>query len=80
MGSAGVGALIARWGFWLLIVYGWAWGELRRTSLCVFGALWLVGFLARPIAPLTGDGLFTAFVSLLDVALVVLIFKGDVRI
>ena len=80
MGTIGIGALIARWGFWVLMVYGWRWGELSRTSLAVFGALWLMGFLARSASPLMGNSLFTAFVAMLDVALVLKIFKGDVRI
>jgi len=39
-----------------------------------------MGFLARSASPLMGNSLFTAFVAMLDVALVLKIFKGDVRI
>jgi hypothetical protein len=80
MGSAGIAALIARWGFWLLLIYGWAWGELGRTALGTFAVLWLVGFLVRPMSPLMGDSLFTAYVAVLDVALVFRIFRSDLRI
>jgi hypothetical protein len=77
--SAGIAAAIARYGFWFLLAYGWAWGELGRKRVFALVVLWLAGFLLRHLLPI-GEGLFTAFVALLDVTVVLLTFKGDVRI
>jgi hypothetical protein len=78
----GLGASIARWGFWFLIVYGWMWRELKPRGIAVFVVFWLAGFVSLsflPSAPL-GEALFTSFVALLDVALVLFVFKRDIRI
>lgn len=77
--SAGIAAVIARWGFWFLIVYGFAWGELRPRLIAVCVALWVIGWLGLPRLAY-GDALFTAFVAMLDVVLVLKIFKGDVKL
>jgi len=76
----GVGAFIARWGFWLLLIYGLAWGEVSRRALVAVGGAWVAGFFAQALLPINGDMLFTALVALLDVALVFIVFKGDVRL
>ena len=44
-----------------------------------FLVLWLIGFLGLPHVPY-GAGLITSFVAVLDVALVFIVFKGDVRL
>ena len=77
--SAGIAALIARWGFWFLIAYGFAWGELTPRHIAIFVALWLIAWIGLPWFPY-GDALFTAFVAVLDVVLVLKIFKGDVSL
>lgn len=77
--SAGIAAAIARWGFWFLLAYGWAWGELTPRRISLFAVVWLLGWLGFPLLTY-GDALFTAFVALLDVVLVLMIFKGDVKI
>ena len=77
--SAGIGALIAHVCFWVLLGYGWAWDELGRTAVAVFLALWIAGWFGVGLIPY-GGGMFFSWVALLDVALVFMIFKGDVRL
>jgi hypothetical protein len=72
-------ALVAHVGFWLLLVYGWFWDEVGPRGVAVFVVLWLAGRLAAGYLPF-GNGLFPSYVALLDIALVFIIFKGDVRL
>lgn len=76
--SAGVAALIAHGAFWVLLGYGWFWEEIRLRGAVVFLTLWIACFFGLPF--LGGDALFPSFVAVLDVALVFMIFKGDVRL
>jgi hypothetical protein len=75
----GVGVLIVRWGFWFLLVYGLAWGELRPKGIAIFVGVWLAGFVGLPYVAI-GDALFTALVAMLDVVLVLLVVKRDLRL
>lgn len=79
MGSAGIAAWIAHISFWALLAYGRLWDELNAASVALFLLLWLCGLVALPYVPY-GDALFAPFVAVLDIALVLFIFKGDVRI
>ena len=75
----GIGSLIARWGFWPLLVYGWWSAELPTRRAIVFVILWIlaaVGFSSVPV----GAWAFTTIVAMLDIALVLLIFKRDIKI
>ena len=77
-GAPAIGGFIAFWGFWALLILGWMIGELdvRRTAL--FIGLWVVG---RVASGYFLDGLlFAPYLAVLDIALVFLIFKGDVRL
>lgn len=76
----GIGAFVARGGFWLLLIYGLAWGEVSPRALGLFVGAWVACFFAQSFLPTNGDLLFTALVALLDVALVFVVFKGDVRL
>jgi len=78
IGAPAIGAFVALWGFWVLLIVGWARGELHVRSTAVFIALWLVGRIAAGFV-LYGL-LFAPYVAILDVALVFAIFKGDVRL
>jgi hypothetical protein len=80
MGSPALGALIAQIAFVILMVYGWVSGRLRRRGLIVFALLWLGGRFGLPYVPPYGAALIPSFVAILDIALVLIIFKGDVRI
>ena len=78
IGSAAIGAFIAQWGFRVLLVVGWTRGELRAVGTAIFLLLWLVGFFSSRYV-LYGL-LFAPYAAVLDIGLVLLIFKGDVRL
>jgi hypothetical protein len=78
MGSAGVAAWIAHVTFWVLVAFGWYWDELGPRRLAILMSFWLGGLFGLPFIPY-GAAMFSSFVSVLDIALVFIIFKGDVR-
>ena len=79
MSSATVAGWIAQVAFWTLLVIG-AWSEdLGRRTLGLFVVLWLAGMFGLPHVSF-GAGLSTPFVAVLDIALVFLVFKGDIRL
>jgi hypothetical protein len=55
---------------------GASWGPRCGA---VFIALWLLGFVGRDYIPYGAD-LFGPYVALLDIVLVFIVFKGDVRL
>lgn len=77
--AAGIGALIAHVAFWVLLAYGWFWEELGPKGIVTFLVLWAGGMYALEWIP-QGPSMFFSWVALLDVALVFMIFKGDVRL
>ena len=77
--SSGIAALIAHLAFWVLLPYGWFWGELSGRGVVLFLALWAAGFYGLPFVPY-GAGLFFSYVAILDIALVFMIFQGDVKL
>lgn len=77
--SSGIAALIAHVTFWLLLAYGWFWEDLGPVALAVFLVVWTFGFFGLPYAGY-GGALFPSYVAMLDVVLIFLIFKGDVRL
>lgn len=76
MGSAGIAALIAHIGFWVLLAYGWFWEELTAVGVTVFVALWICGFFGLPYLP-NGAAFVSSYIAALDIALVFIVFKGD---
>jgi hypothetical protein len=77
VGSIGVGYWIAHGVFWLLIVF--ALSESRTRLAPVFVGLWLIGYAGSGWIS-QGAALFVSYVALLDVALVLALFRGDVRL
>ena len=75
--SGAVAALIAHVAFWFLLAYGWGWQEIGGRGLAVFLLLWVIGYVAVDFIP-SGAVPFSSWVALLDIALVFVIFKGDV--
>jgi hypothetical protein len=70
-------APVALWGFWLLLGGGWMLGELSAKGAGVFVLLWIAGVAgSRFLAP----GLLLPYVALLDIALVFVVFEGDVTL
>jgi hypothetical protein len=78
-GSAGLAAWVAQIVFWALLLIGVASGELGRRGGALFAALWCGGYLAIWFAP-AAAALLTPYLALLDLVLVFVIFKGDVRL
>jgi hypothetical protein len=80
MGSQGIAAWIAQIAFGLLLVFGIATGELRRAVAALFVVLWVVGYAGLPRLSTFGGLFVTPYVALLDIVLVFLVFKQDVRL
>jgi hypothetical protein len=78
-GSPGIAALFAQAAFWALLACGLWLGELRLRATVIFLVLWLAGRIGLPYLP-NGGALFVPFVAMLDIALVLTVFKGDVRL
>jgi hypothetical protein len=79
MSSAGLASLIAHAAFWLLLFYGWLTEDLSARGAVLVVLMWTAALLLLPYVPY-GDALFPPFVALLDIALVLTIFKGDLRL
>jgi hypothetical protein len=78
--SAGIAAWVAHVAFWILLSYGWFFDELEPRGIAAFVALWLAGWIGLPYLGSVAAGMFFSWVALLDVVLVFLIFKGDIRL
>jgi hypothetical protein len=78
MGSPAIGALIAEVAFWALLIVGFWTGELSRRGGAVVLALWLAALFSGAYRPFWLP--FSTCVAVLDVALVLLVAKGDVRL
>jgi hypothetical protein len=77
-GAPAIGAFIAWWGFWALLIVGWMAGELDARHMALFIGLWVAG---RVVSGYFQSGpLFAPYLAVLDIALVFLIFKGDVKL
>ena len=76
-GAPVIGAFIAWWGFWALLVVGWMAGELDARRTALFIGLWVAG---RVVSGYVQYELFAPYLAVLDIALVFLIFKGDVKL
>ena len=75
MGSAAIGGWIAHIAFWILVVRGYAGGDLSLRGCAIAIGLWIAGYfvLGRYIP-------FASYIALIDIGLVLMIFKGDLRI
>jgi len=81
MGSQAVAALIAHFAFWGLLLYGWATDTLTVPQAAVVIVLWIAGAVGLAYVPYEpAHAMFPSFVALLDIALVFMIFDGDVRL
>jgi hypothetical protein len=80
VGSPALGAWIAQFAFWVLLMLGVFVGELSRRTVVVVVALWALGFFGLPRVPAYGGFFVAPYTALLDIALVWLVFKGDPRL
>ena len=77
--SSGLAALIAHGGFWFLLAYGYFWDEIGVRGIAIFVILWAAGLSVLRYSGLASD-FSTSLVAVLDIVLVFIIFKGDVRL
>ena len=68
----------AFWGFWILLIAGWMMRELSVRSTVVFVVLFAAGILGSPYV--LGGALLTPYLAILDIVLVLVVFKGDVTL
>ena len=78
VGSIGIAFWIAHGAFWLLTIIA-AVVEQRIRLAAIFVALWLVGY-AGSMWLMHASAWFLSYVAVLDIALVLFVFKGDVRL
>jgi hypothetical protein len=79
MASISVAGWLARIGFVVLLAVGVWSGELGRRTTGVFLAIGLAAWILLPRFE-TGARILTPTLAILDIALVLAIFKRDVRI
>jgi hypothetical protein len=79
MGSSLVGAWIGQIVFWVLIVWGVLTESLGARASIVFASLWLAPFVGVHFHPAAAP-FFSPYVAVLDIVLVFILFKGDVRL
>jgi len=72
-------ALLPQILFFILLGAGWYLGRLWGRRIQAFLAAWLLGVLAAVVFPLTAP-LLTGYVAMLDVVLILVIFRADIRI
>jgi hypothetical protein len=77
VGSIAAGYWIAHGAFWLLIAFAAA--ELGFRRAIVFVTLWVIGYAGSGWLQ-QGAPLFVSYVALLDIVLVLVVFKGDMRL
>ena len=77
MGSASIAGWIAQITFVVLLIVGW--DDLGLKGRVTFVALWLAGRIGLPYLPY-GAPLIIPYVAVLDIILVLVVFKGDVRL
>jgi hypothetical protein len=78
MGSAAFGGLIAHAAFWILLLRAYFADEIGIRGCVIALALWCIGYFALPHVPYAPP--FATYIAIIDIALVLLIFKGDVRL
>ena len=75
--SAAIGALAAQIVFWAVLFIGWVTDELSPRESVLFAVVWIAAYVASAHLP-QGDYQFSSFVALLDVVLVLLVFRGNI--
>ena len=78
MGSPAAAALIAQVAFWALLTVGLVSRELSLRRVGLLLGLWLASLLSGAFRPYWLP--FSSCVAILDIALVFMVVKGDVRL
>jgi hypothetical protein len=79
MGSIGAADLIAKLVFVLVLALGIARGEIRYRTAALFVAIAVAVGMGLPLLPYGAPLVITAL-AVLDIVLVLVVLKGDVRI
>jgi hypothetical protein len=80
VGAPAVAAWIAQFAFWVLLAVGVFSGELGRRSIVTFVVLWAAGYFGLPRLSAYGGLFVPPYIAVLDIALVWIVFKGDIRL
>ena len=75
----GLGGLIAQAVFWAALGIGWFMDELSTRAAVIFMILWAAGYSAAAYVP-QGDYFFISFLAILDLVLVLMVFKENIRL
>ena len=71
-----IGTWMALLLFWVLLVWSWVFEEMGHLGRAVFVALWVASNMV--LRAWNASDLFPSIVAVLDVILVLIVFKGDV--
>jgi hypothetical protein len=80
MGSGAAAGLIAQVAFWAMLGIGVAFGEIGWRGALAFVLLWMGGVFGLPHLSSTAGLLVVPYIAVLDIVLVFIVFKGDVRL
>ncbi|HEY7290169.1 MAG TPA: hypothetical protein VH583_10060 [Vicinamibacterales bacterium] len=81
MNSSSFAGWIAHIAFWILLACGRATDELTWKGVSLFLLLWFAGLFGLRHAPYEPmRAMFSSFVAILDIALMFVVSKGDVRL
>jgi hypothetical protein len=78
VGSISIGFWIAHAAFWLLLIVALA-VESRIKLALRYIALWAAGYIGSSWLP-SASAWFLSYVAALDIALVLFLFRGDIRL
>jgi hypothetical protein len=79
-GSLAIGAVVAQMAFWVLLALGVVNGALAKLGAAIFVVLWVASCVGLSrVAWWTGP-LVTSYVAMLDIVLVVIVIKRDVKL
>ena len=77
--SLSVAGWVAQIVFWALILLGVGSGELGVRGAAIFVTVWLAAYIGLPLMSF-GSLFLTPSVAVLDIVLVFVVLKGDVRL
>ena len=78
--SIAIATLIARLAFPILMLLGWVRGEIGLKGTIIFVTLGLGAWVGLPRVFSSGGDFVTSALAVIDIALVFVVFKADVRL
>jgi hypothetical protein len=79
-GTPVIAAFVAQIAFWVLLVIGVFTHVIGTRGAAVFLVLWAIGYAALPRLGAVSEQLVTPWLAMLDIALVFIVFQGDLRL